>query len=457
VSQPFPTARLLQELRAALWLALPIVAGQLLTVAMNVIDTALAGHLGTDVLAAVAMGYQTWIIAFLVVLGVTLAVTPSVALLDGAGLRHTVGAVFRQGLWMALGLGTLLLLAVRHADVVLEYAGVAAEIRPGAGEFLRAISWGAPAIAIYFVCKNTSEGLSMTRPTMYFGVLGVVLLAPLAWAMMYGRLGFPAMGAAGAGAAHAIVLWAQALAFLLYLKLRRAHYGSARLFDRRDGPQWRAIVDLLRTGVPMGVSIFMEGSLFVAAALLAGSFGPVAASAHAIAISIASTAFMLPLGIAMATTIRVGNALGRRDADGVAWAATASLVLTVVTQVVSVIVMIAFAGPIAGLYTRDAAVAALAVTLIGYAAIFQIPDGIQALANGSLRGLRDTTIPAIVTIVAYWGAGFGVAWWLGVHLDQGPAGLWTGLIVGLSVAALALTTRFVQHAQRLRRAGFVAR
>ncbi len=442
------------EIIASAILAAPIVGGQVLTIVMNVIDTALAGHLGTDVLAAVAMGTQAWVLALLILIGTLLAITPAVAQLDGAGRRDEVGAVFRQGLWLAFGLGVALGIAVHRADTILTLANVAPSIRPAAGEFMRAISWGAPAFAVFYVCKNTSEGLSLTRPTLYFAALGALLLGPLAYGLMYGRWGLPQLGAAGAGAAHATTMWAQALAFLVYLRLRRAHYGSARLFERFEWPRASAIFELLRVGVPMGFSIFMEGSLFVTTALLAGSFGETHGSAHIIAINVGSVAFMIPLGLAMATTVRVGNAVGARDARGVAWAAGAGMALTLGMQLISASVMMFAPRTLIALYTTDLAVAALAARLLWLAGVFQISDGIQVLCNGALRGLKDTVVPAAITLLAYWGVGLSVAWWLGVHRGGQTPGLWIGLIAGLSVAALLLTLRFVSRARRLIRQGF---
>lgn len=445
--------RLAAESRATFTLALPVVVAQLLSVAMNVADTVLAGHLDTRVLAAVAMGYQVWVLALLVVIGLMLAVTPAVAQLDGAGRRGEAGVVFRQALWLALGIGVVLFLALHQgARPLLDAFGVAPSIRGEALAFLRAIAWGAFPLALFFACKNFSEGLSLPRPGMYFSVLALALLVPLAWALMYGRLGSPALGARGAGIAHATVLWVQALAFLVYVA-RRRHYREARPFAQLDPPRSAAMGELLRVGVPMGVSIFMEGSLFVATALLVGRLGEVPAAAHQIAISCASVTFMLPLGIGMATTVRVGNAVGRRDASGIAWAGAAGLALTLVTQFVSAALMLFVPGVIVGAYTADAAVTLLAVTLLGYAALFQFSDGVQALFNGALRGLKDTAVPAVITIVAYWGVGMPLGWWLGIARGGGAAGLWIGLIAGLSVAALLLTTRFVLMARRFRRTG----
>ena len=443
-------ARLKLEVGATFVLALPIVIGQLLTIAMNVIDTVLAGRLGTRVLAAVAMGNQVWVVALLIVIGVMLAVTPAVAQLDGAGRRAEVGAVFRQALWLALIIGLVLWLAMLNAAPLFHWAGVDAAIVPDALAFMRAIAWGAPALALFFACKNLSEGLSLTRPTMYFSALAVVVLLPLAYVLMYGKLGMPAMGAAGAGLAHAITLWVEALAFLAYLATRR-HYRAANLFARFDLPQARAIGELLRVGVPMGVAIVMEGGLFVATALLAGALGEVPAAAHQVAINVASVTFMLPLGIGMACTVRVGNAVGRGDAAGVALAGAAGLALTLVCQAASAAAMIVFADAIVGAYTRDAAVISLATVLLVMAAIFQFSDGVQAFTNGALRGLKDTAVPAAITIFAYWVVGFPLGWWLGFERGHGAPGLWVGLIAGLTVSALLLGARFIAMARRLRR------
>ncbi|MBI5361783.1 MAG: MATE family efflux transporter [Planctomycetes bacterium] len=439
-------ARLREECGRTFVLALPLVVGQLLLISMNVADTVLSGKLSTDTLAAVSMGYNAWILALLVVIGVLMAVTPAVAQLDGARRRGEVGHVFRQSLWIALGIGSLLFVGLRFADPLLELAGVAPEIRPGAREFLAAISWGAPALALFSTAKSTSEGLSLTRPTMYVSALGLVVLVPLAWALMYGRLGAPKLGAAGAGYAHATVLWIEAGAYLAILA-RDPRYRDARLFERFDAPELAAIAHLLKVGLPMGVSIVMEGGLFVATAWMSVTFGPVSSSAHAIALNVASVTFMVPLGIGMATTVRVGNAVGRRDRAGIAWAGASGFVLVLATQTIGATVLFVAPNAIADIYTDDAAVLALASTLLGLAAVFQMSDGVQVLFNGALRGLEDTLVPALITTLSYWGIGFTVGWWLGKELNQGPVGLWKGLVAGLTSSALLLFARFAWKAR----------
>jgi MATE family multidrug resistance protein len=337
-------------------------------------------------------------------------------------------------------MGLLLTILVWHSPILLDWIGIVAEVRPEAAAFLRAIAVGAPALSLYFCFRYLSEGLAWTPPTMLFGIAGLLLLIPLGYALMFGMGPIPELGAAGLGYATALVLWLQALGFLVYLR-RSARFDDLELFARFDPPNWPVIRNLLALGLPMGVSIFMEGTLFVATALLIGRLGAIDVAAHQIALNVASVCFMLPLGVAMATTVRVGHAVGADDLSAVRWAAGAGFALGGLTQTAAAFVLIFAGGWISALYTSDAAVAALAVTLMRYAAVFQFPDGIQVLASGALRGLKDTRVPMLITIFAYWCVGLPLGAWFGLHLNGRAPGLWIGLILGLSVAALLLAMR----------------
>jgi MATE family multidrug resistance protein len=416
---------------------------------MNVIDTMLAGHLGAKTLSAVAVGTSVWSLVIVSAIGVMLALPPSVAQLAGAHEHQRIGSLFRQALWLALMLGVVLLIAVRHATPLLYAIGIDDTIIEDTQKFLRAISWGAPALTGYFALRGLSEGLARTRPTMYFGFLGLVLLGPIGYLFMYGALGFAGRGAQGSGMATAVVLWLQFFAFATYIALRR-YYVAYAPFSRWEPPRWRAIFDLLRLGIPMGIAVLMEAGLFVAAALLIGSLGANVVAGHQIAINVASVAFMVPLGIAMATTVRVGLAVGRADASGVRYAGYVGIATSLLTQMFSCAMMALLPHPIAALYTDDANVAAYASQLLLLAAAFQFSDGIQVTANGALRGLKDTTIPMIITTVAYWGIGMPLGWWLTFRIGMGARGMWMGLIAGLSVAALLLLARFVVRSRTLR-------
>jgi len=434
-----------RELRETFILATPLILGQLSSIGMNVIDTLLAGHLDARTLAAVAIGTGLWSLAIVAAIGVMLALPPSVAQLAGAGERARIGPLLRQALWLALALGIALLLLVRGAGVLLAPIGIEPDVAAETRKFLHAIAWGAPALTGYFALRGFSDGVGMTRPTMYFGLLGLLLLAPIGYVLMYGRLGFAARGAQGSGMATAIVLWIQFAAFALYLRLRR-HYRELAPFARFEAPHWPEIVGLLRLGVPMGVSVLMEAGLFVAAALLIGSLGANSVAGHQIAINVASVAFMVPLGVAMATTVRVGNAVGRGDPDAVRRAGYAGITATAFTQTLSSLVMALFPLAIANIYTTDAGVAAMAAQLMLLAAVFQFSDGVQVAANGALRGLKDTTVPMAITALAYWGIGMPVGWWLAFRAGFGARGMWMGLIAGLTVAAALLFLRFTRMA-----------
>jgi MATE family multidrug resistance protein len=435
-----PATRLLREMRASLALALPLALGQLAAMLMSVVDSLLAGRHGLHTLAAVTVGSSIWTVALLVCVGLMLAVPPSVAQLNGAGRRDAIAPLWRQAVWIALATGLVLTVLMLWSPWLLHAIGVVPEVRAQATGFLRAIAFGAPALALYFSFRYLAEGLAWTPPSMLFGLAGLALLVPLGYALMFGAGPLPELGATGLGIATAIVLWLQAVGFAAYLRWS-PRFADLGLFARWDWPDWPRIRELLALGLPMGVSIFMEGTLFVATALLIGRIGAVDIAAHQIALNVASVCFMLPLGIAMATTVRVGHAAGADDLPAARRAVAAGFALGTLTQALAAAVLVFGGAWIAGLYTTDAAVAALAVTLMGYAALFQFPDGLQVLSAGGLRGLKDTRVPMLITVFAYWGVGLPLGAWFGLGLDRGAPGLWIGLILGLAVAAGLLSWR----------------
>lgn len=437
-------ARLRREMRVSFVLALPLVLSQISSMAMNIVDTVLAGRHGPVTLAAVGVGSAVWSVVILVSIGVLMAVPPTISQLNGANRRTDIGPVFRQALWLALALGVGLFFVVRAGALALGPLGITAEARPEAVAFLRAISWGAPGLALYFCLRNLSEGVAWTLPSMVAGLAGLAALVPLGWGLMFGA----GLGAAGLGYAVATVLSLQSAALALYL-WRSPRFADLDLFARFDPPRWAPIRELLALGLPMGVSVFMEGSLFVATALIIGTLGTTPMAAHQVAILAASLFFMVPLGVAMATTVRVGHAVGAGDPSAVRWAAAAGYALAMLAQTASAVILVAFGAWLAGLVSQEPAVVSLAALLMAYAAVFQYPDGLQALSAGALRGLKDTRVPMVITVLSYWGLGLPLGAWLGLHQGLGAPGLWTGLIVGLSAAATLLGWRFWRLARRL--------
>lgn len=445
----FDRSRYARETAATIKLALPLIAGQLSSIGMNAVDVVLAGHYNAHTLAAVAVGANVWLLALVCAIGVMMAMPPSVAHLDGAGARWQIGPLFRQALLLAGTLGILLWFGVRHAQPLLQFLGIDPALTGDVMAFLRALSWGAPAVCFYFALRGLSEGLSWTKPTMLFGLLGLLALIPLGYVMIYGRLGLPALGARGSGLANAIVLWLQVLAFGAYVRLA-PRYRDLHLLARFERPDSVALLGLLKIGVPMAVTLMMEAGMFSIAALLIGRLGTVAVAAHQIAINVASITFMLPLGLALAITVRVGQAAGRGDARGVRYAGFSGIVLTLATQCVSCALMLGIPQAIAALYTEAPAVLALAARLLVLAGVFQFADGIQVASNGALRGLKDTRVPMLLTVLAYWAIGMPVGYWLAFRVGHGAPGMWIGLIAGLTVAAVLLFTRFARLARRER-------
>jgi multidrug resistance protein, MATE family len=371
-----------------------------------------------------------------------MAVPPTIAELDGAGRRHEAAFVFRHALALAVVAGLLAWAVIGWGGPLLVAAlGLAPELTRNVDAFLRAISFGAPALGVYFATRGLSEGLGVTWPTMAFGLAGLTLLTPLGYLLMYGGFGFPGQGARGGGLATALVCWAMAAGYLAFVRFTPWYPGlSWRSGSRRLHSSM--LMALLRLGVAMAGSVLMEVSMFSVAGLMIGGLGDDAVASHQVALNLASVAFMVPLGVALATTVRVGNALGRGDAAAMRRAGLAGIGLAVLAQACSSALMFGVPHLLAAIYTEDATVLSGAVVLLHL-------DGLQVSANGALRGLKDTSAPLMITAVAYWGIGIPFGWWFGLHGALGARGVWMGLIAGLATAAALLLLRFDLLSRRL--------
>jgi MATE family multidrug resistance protein len=313
---------------------------------------------------------------------------------------------------------------------------------------MSALTWGVPAMCLLLLLRFFSEGSGYTRLTMYMGLLGVMLNVPLNYVLMFGKLGMPELGAQGCGYSTSIVIWVQLAVMFFYIR-GHSHFKEFDLFGRWDWPQWALISKLLRIGLPIGTGIFVEGSLFVGAALLIARLGALPASAHLIAINYSALMFMVPLGLASAVTTRVGNALGRGEPEAARYAGLIGLVIMLFTQTLSASTMLLIPGFIVRIYTDDAAITTIAVGLLFYSAIFQYADGIQICAAGALRGLKDTVVPMFINILSYLVIGLSVGYYLTFNKEMGPAGMWIGMIVGLSFGAVLLLGRFLFKSRKL--------
>ncbi len=444
----FPTPRFGSEVRATVHLALPLVLGHLSAGLIGFVDNVIAGHHSTDTLAAVTVGTALLWLPMLIPIGTLISLTASVSHLHGAGREDEIGPLFRQALWLALALGAVMFAFLSVVPPLLPAFGITPDIVPGATAFLHAVRWGGPALTLYFCLRYLSEGMHWTLPTMLIGFGGLLVLAPLGYVLTYGKFGLPELGAQGLGIASAVTMWLQASTFALYL-WRTRRFAHLRLFARFEPPRRAPMAELLRTGLPIGITVLMEGGLFIVTALLIGRLGATSAAAHQIAINISQICFMIPMGVAEATTVRVGHARGADDAHGVRRAARAGYAIVLCTQLLSALVLLCGHDAIVALYTDDVAVAALASTLLLFAAAFQFPDGIQVMSAGALRGLKDTRVPMFIAMAAYWGLGMPLGAGFGLGLGWGAPGMWAGLILGLTAAAIGLGWRFARSSRRL--------
>jgi len=444
-------ARVLLEMRNLLGLALPIIIAQLAHTAMGFVDAVMAGRVGPRDLAAVALGNSIWVPVFLLMTGILLATTPKVAQHYGAGTPAQIGPVVRQALWLALVVGLGAGLILYNAEPILHLMKVDPELIGPCMDYLRGIGSGLPTVALYHVLRCCSDGMGRTRPSMVLGLCGLALNIPLNYVFIYGHLGVPALGGPGCGWATAIVMWVMLLGMAGWVRWAKV-YQPSQVFSRFDWPQWSVIKRLLGIGLPIGIAVFAESSIFAVIALLIGSLGAHVVAGHQIALNISSLVFMVPYSLGMAITVRVGQALGREQPREARFTAGVGVATALAYGCLSASLMLLFREHLATVYTSDPVVIQVATMLIVYSALFQFSDVIQVTAAGALRGYQDTRVTMILTLFAYWGIGLPVGYALGLTdwfgAPSGPSGLWEGLIVGLSCAAVMLSIRLTRSARK---------
>ncbi|MEB0042267.1 MATE family efflux transporter [Pseudomonas sp. MH10] len=444
-------ARVRLELRSLMALALPIIIAQLAYTAMGFVDAVMAGSVGPRDLAAVALGNSIWVPIYLLMTGILLATTPKVAQRHGAGQTTEIGSVVRQALWLASTVGVIAALLLVSAEPVLHVMKVDPVLIEPCMRYLRGIACGMPATALFYVLRCLSDGLGRTRPSMVLGLCGLALNIPLNYIFIYGHLGMPALGGVGCGWATAIVMWGIFLGMVAWVR-RAPVYEPSAVFSHFEWPQWAVIKRLIDIGLPIGIAVFAEASIFAVIALLIGSLGSNVVAGHQIALNFSSLVFMIPFSLGMAVTVRVGQALGRNAPRDARFTAGVGMATALFYACFSASLMLLTREHIAKIYTADPLVIKMAASLIVFSALFQFSDAIQVTAAGALRGYQDTRVTMILTLFAYWGIGLPVGYTLGLTdllgPASGPSGLWQGLIVGLTCAALMLSMRLVSSARK---------
>jgi MATE family multidrug resistance protein len=428
------------EFKILMRLSFPLILAQLAQSSMGFVDTLMAGRAGAADLAAVAVGSSIWFPVFILLLGILNALTPSVSHAYGQKDHDAIRALIPQGLYLGIVLGLAAALLLRSCGPLLAMLEVEDSIVPLITAYLKAVSWGLPAIGICFALRYCSEGLSITRPSMLISFAGLLVNIGVNYVLVFGKLGMPALGGVGCGIATAATMWVM-MAGMLLIFWRGSLFRYLRLLSFRARPDAEIIMYLLRLGIPIGVGMFIECSVFAIIALLLSRFGAHTVAAHQIAISFTGMVFMIPLSIASAIAVRVSYNQGRNHPRHTRRSVRVGLMTTTAIALLSCTLISIGAGPLTTMYTPDAALANSAAVLLLLAALFQIPDALQVSCAGALRGFKDTRKPMLLQILSYWGIGLPCGCWLGLHLEMAARGFWIGLISGLSAAAVLLGVR----------------
>lgn len=430
--------------RELMQLAWPMLIGQVAQVAMGVADTVMAGAVGPLDLGAVAVGFSLWLPVYVLCIGVLSAVTATIARAVGAADKTRQATAFQQGIWLAFGLAFIAIAIVVRADALLPLMQVDAAVQPLGKIYLHGIAFGILPIMLFQVLRALSEGNGRSKPVMIIQVIAFLSNIPLNYVFIHGLFGAPKLGGAGCGWATGCVMWLQFifLAWLLrkqWLKLLRRHSGISR------APQWRQLWPLIKLGAPIGGAMFTETSIFAGAALLIGRLGAETLAAHQIALNYSALMFMIPMSLGQALTVKIGHMLGAQNPKRARRFAALGALTSVLFALCSAAIMLSIPYTIASAYTADETVRLLTVQILFYSASFQLFDGLQVTAIGSLRGYHDTRVTMLVTIIAYWFVGLPLGYTLGLTEILGAArgvfGIWIGLVAGLAIAAALLNWR----------------
>ncbi len=434
--------------RGIVRLGWPVFISQLAIMANGLIDTVMAGRLSVQDLAAVGLGAAIYISVYISIMGVLVALGPIAAHHFGAGKFHEIGEDVRQCLWLGMLLAGILITLLVFPAPFIALAQPSAATEEKLRLYLLALACSAPAALSFRAFTTFSTSVSLPRMVMVLNLIGLALKVPLNLVFMHGYFGAPALGGAGCAVATAVISWACA-AIAWWLVAKRPEYQRFCVFERWSWPDWHAIRQIAKLGVPMGISFAVDVTAFTFMSLFIARLGDHASGAHQIAANLAAMVFMLPLGISQATMVLTGQALGAGDhrrAQATGWAG-----LQFGMGCALLVSLLLFLGHdwIARFYSRDASVVALASVLVWFVAAYHPVDAAQSIAAHILRAYKITVVPMLVYVIALWGFGLGGGYVLGLKFGMGTHGFWAAAIVSAAIAAVALIWYFAWVAQRV--------
>ena len=432
------------EFRELAKLAVPLVLAQIAQNTTSLVDTIMVGRLGQDALAGIAIGSTVFMFVSIVASGFVLGCGAVVAQAVGAKDQITCGRAVRQGFWLSVFLFVPALWLFWNIYPILLWLDQPPETAAASSAYLRAISWGLLPLLWTFAIRGLLEGHSDNRPIMVVAVFSVGLNVILNDLLMFGRFGLPELGLIGTGVASSIVL---SLAFVMFLVYSLRRYRHLNLLSQLRTPDLSMLKQLIRVGGPIGLTLACEVSMFSAAGIAMGQLGEVQLAAHQIALQTAGTSFMIPLGISIAASARIGQFVGAKNRQAAKTAGTVGIATCGFVMAVSAVLFLIFKRNLVGVFLdltdpENLQVIELASELLMIAALFQIADGIQVSGSLALRGLKDTLVGFTITVFSYSVVGCSCGWWLCFRAGFGASGLWFGMTIGLATAAVLLVVRF---------------
>lgn len=430
-----------QESKATLHAAFPLIVAQVGQLSMSIVDNIMVGRLGPEPLAALAIANVLHFFFFLLVLGTLSILRNLVAEQKAQGHLGEIGVYMRQGLLLCIPFTLLAAVAFALSDKVFRLMGQPPELFTYVNDYLNVLVWGLPFIYGFICLRQINEGNSDAKPSMWLVFFAALLNIPLNYSLIYGKIGLPALGIAGAALATSILSFLMFVALWVYLAKSR-QYKPYRLFEWPSLQQSHKMWLILKLGIPLSGTRLGEVAFFMSAALLMGRLGSLELAAHQIAINAAAMTFMMPLGMSFSQTVRIAEAAGRREYQEVIFLGWVGFLLGAVIMLPSAFIFYFFPRAIAALYSQDAQLIAMAIPLIQLAAVFQIFDGVQILGVGILQGLRDTRIPFLNILISFYILALPLAYYLGLVKAWRGSGIWLGIVVGLLVVAILHMLRF---------------
>ena len=432
------------HIRAVLVLGLPLIGGHLAQFAIGLTDTVMLGWYGVEALAAVTLAGTYFFVLFLMGSGFAWGVMPMVAAFEAEGDQTNVRRSTRMGMWLSMIFAALAMPLLWWSEPILLVLGQQPSVAADAAEYLRVAGWGIFPALMMMVLKSYLAALSRTQVVLWMTILAAIANVVVNYALIFGNWGFPEMGLTGAAVASVVTQTVAMGGMMVYAVIVLPEHA---LFQRIWRPDWEMFARVFKLGLPIGLTLLSEVTLFAASALMMGWLGTIPLAAHGVAVQLASATFMLHLGLANAATIRASQAFALKDRLLMRRGAISVIGLSLSAGVVTIAAFLLIPEQLISgfLEPGDPArgqIIAIGVGLLAVAALFQLVDGAQVIALGLLRGMQDTGRPMIIAALSYWAVGIPSSYVLGFPMGLGGIGVWLGLVLGLACAGILLMLRF---------------